>query len=226
MNDFLFYLPKGSENMERVTDTPNTIEVFENDIAFYMMQFMEENNIENLRDISQNVWNGMLLYVQRHVFKGTDKLRKKENIDDSSCLPSNCNAYDIDKLNDLSDYYILLCNQYDKEVSIMGFSTLTGIDADTIYQWNNDRSLIQKGVIIYKKLSKEREESLSAKLVTGKQNPVGVLGVLNRHYQWNMPGVTREQSSRQALAAADLPRLGNSRKSDGDNIIDVDVIDK
>ena len=47
--------------MERVQDTPNTIEVFENDIAFFMTQFMEENKIDNLRDISQNVWNGMLM---------------------------------------------------------------------------------------------------------------------------------------------------------------------
>ena len=90
----------------------------------------------------------------------------------------------------------------------MGFSKLTGIDNDTIYSWSVDRGVSQQGVRIHKKLTMEREESLSAKLVTGKQNPVGVLGVLNRHYQWNMPGVSRETSSKQALTAADLPRLG------------------
>ena len=64
--------------------------------------------------------------------------------------------------------------------------------------------------ICYKKLCKEREESLSAKLVTGKQNPVGILGVLNRHYQWNMPGVSKETSTRKALDASQLPQLGGS----------------
>ena len=63
---------------------------------------------------------------------------------------------------------------------------------------------------IYKKLSQFREESLSNKLVTGKQNPVGILGVLNRHYQWNMPGVSREQANKHALTAAELPKLNSS----------------
>ena len=46
--------------------------------------------------------------------------------------------------------------------------------------------------------------------MTGKQNPVGVLGVLNRHYQWNMPGVSREQAGKRALTAAELPKLGEN----------------
>ena len=95
--------------MERVTETPNTVEVFENDIDIYITQFMEEQHIENLRDISQNVWNGMLMYVQRHVFKGTDKLRTKRYINNSGSMMSTCNAYDIPTLDLLCDYYILLC---------------------------------------------------------------------------------------------------------------------
>ena len=63
---------------------------------------------------------------------------------------------------------------------------------------------------MYKKLSQFREESLSNKLVTGKQNPVGILGVLNRHYQWNMPGVSREQANKRALTDAELPKLDSS----------------
>ena len=49
--------------------------------------------------------------------------------------------------------------------------------------------------------------------MTGKQNPVGVLGVLNRHYQWNMPGVSREQANKSALTAAELPKLGENHNS-------------
>ena len=198
--------------MERVQDTPNTIEVFENDIEIYITQFMEEQRIDNLRDISQNVWNGMLMYIQRNVFKGTDKLKLSTYLDDSGCMKSTCNAYDIAKINELCDYYIFLCNKYDKEVSIVGFAKLTGINQDTFHDWNNNINKISRqGCEIYKKLSSEREESLSAKLVTGKQNPVGVLGVLNRHYQWNMPGVSRETASKQALTAADLPKLGGDK---------------
>ena len=100
---------------------------------------------------------------------------------------------------------------YDKEISINGFTFLTGISQDCIYAWgNNARELSTSGNEIYKKLNQYREESLSNKLVTGKQNPVGILGVLNRHYQWNMPGVSREQANKRNLTDAELPKLGNS----------------
>ena len=56
---------------------------------------------------------------------------------------------------------------------------------------------------------KEREESLSNKLADGKQNPVGVIAILNKHYGWNMPGVSREAAKPQALPASELPKLGD-----------------
>ena len=99
--------------------------------------------------------------------------------------------------------------RYDKEVSIIGFSTLTGIDQSVIYDWgNNSNKLSETSSEIYKKLNQFREESLSDKLATGNKNPVGILAILNRHYQWNLPGVSKEQSSRQALTADKLPNLG------------------
>ena len=56
-------------------------------------------------------------------------------------------------------------------------------------------------------MSIERDERLSNKLVTGKQNPVGVLGVLNHHYGWNMPGARGEPENKKVLTAAELPKL-------------------
>ena len=97
---------------------------------------------------------------------------------------------------------------YDKEVSVIGFCNLTGISQDCIYAWaNNTRELSTSGNEVYKKLNQYREESLSNKLATGNKNPVGVLAILNRHYQWNMPGVSRENASKQTLSAAELPKL-------------------
>lgn len=97
----------------------------------------------------------------------------------------------------------------------MGFSKLTGIDTDTINAWGNEENkLSSSGSVIYKKLSNEREESLSAKLVSNK-NPVAVLGVLNRNYQWNMPGVSRETSGKRVLSAEELPKLGGELHQNG-----------
>ena len=198
--------------MEKVQEQEQTIEVFENDIQMYLTMFCEEQGIDDMKKESQSVWNGALRYIRRHVFNNKDVLKSKDNINIyNNNIPSNFNAYNYDTVNSICDIYIDLCFINDKEVSIIGFSNLTGIDTELIYNWANENTkLSTTSFNIYKKLSQFREESLSNKLVTGKQNPVGILGVLNRHYQWNMPGVSREQANKRALTDAELPKLGSS----------------
>ena len=201
--------------MEKVTDQETTIEVFENDIAMYLSMFCESNGIDNIKTESQSVWNGALRFIRKHVFANRDVLKSRDNINIyNNNIPSNFNAYNYDTVNSICDIYIDLCFVYDKEVSIIGFSNLTGIDTELIYNWGNERTKLSSlSFNVYKKLNEYREESLSNKLVTGRQNPVGVLGVLNRHYQWNMPGVSRESANKQALTAAELPQLGQKTSS-------------
>ena len=154
------------------------------------------------------------MYVKRHVFPTSDTLKLKNNIiNNNSIMDSNYNQYNYDLVNSICDYYIYLCMMYDKEVSAIGFSLLTGIDRYTIATWRDGQNkLSAKSLDIGKKIYDYREESLSNKLVTGKQNPVGVLGVLNRHYAWNLPGVSKERTSERALTAAELPKLGEVKR--------------
>ena len=199
--------------MERIAvdQQQDEIEVFENDIQLYLKMFCEEQKIKDIKKESQAVWNSALRYIYRHVFKDTDRLKSHTNISvNNNTIPSTFNAYDYKKVLDVLDIYIFdMCMRYDKEVSIIGFSTLTGIDQSVIYDWgNNSNKLSETSSEIYKKLNQFREESLSDKLATGNKNPVGILAILNRHYQWNLPGVSKEQSSRQALTADKLPNLG------------------
>jgi hypothetical protein len=193
--------------MEKVKDAAVSVEVFENDLLMYLSMFCEENQIEDMKRESQAVWNSCLRYIYKHVFRGTDILKTKVNVNgNNNIMPSTFNAYNYDLVLSVLDIYIYdMCMKYDKEVSIIGFSTLTGIDESVIYDWSNGNSgtLSTQSSKIYEKLRNFREESLSNKLVTGKQNPVGVLGVLNRHYQWNMPGV-KEQGTKKQLSLTDL----------------------
>ena len=199
--------------MEKVADQEDVIDVFESDIALYLRMFCEANERDNIKSESQSVWNGALRYIRKHVFNNRDVLKSKDNINIyNNNIPSNFNAYNYDTVNSVCDIYIDLCFVYDKEVSIIGFSNLTGIDQELIYNWGNEGTkLSSTSYQIYKKLNEFREESLSNKLVTGRQNPVGVLGVLNRHYAWNLPGVSREQTEKRALTARDLPKLGTNQ---------------
>lgn len=183
----------------------------------YLTMFCEENGIEDMKKESQAVWNAALMYIKRHVFNNNILKSNKPlngynnnnyNNQYSNLNNSNCNSYNIDMVNCICDYYIYLCMMYDKEVSQIGFSNLTGINTDTIIDWgNNINKLSTSACDVYKKLSQFREESLSNKLVTGKQNPVGILGVLNRHYQWNMPGVSREQAAKKSISAEEIRQL-------------------
>lgn len=198
--------------MERVTDAnENILEVFENDIEYYLQEFCDKQNIDDLRQVPQSVWNGALMYIQKHVFKDRSVLKQTKNtVVDNNIIPSNYNAYNYDTVNSILDYYIYLCSIYNKEVSIMGFSNLTGIDTDTINDWgNNSTRLSSASCVIYKKLFMVREESLANKLADGNKNPVGILAILNRHYQWNLPGVSKESAKVGALSAAELPKLGS-----------------
>lgn len=170
--------------------TGEGIEVFENAICEYLQQYIDERKIENMSKEPQSKWNAALMYIHKNYFKLHPNILKSEY--------RLSNTYDLDKVNEVCDIYINLCYEFDKEISILGFSKLTGIAYDTIYQWGAESSRASTSASdIYKKLNCEREESLSNMLISGgKRNPVGLLGALNRHYGWNM-GQPRGNSGEQ-----------------------------
>lgn len=198
--------------MQKVVDAGETIELFENDIDLYLHQFQDEQGIEDLRTVPQSVWNAALIYIQRRAFSNRDLLKQGSNIyNTNSIMDSTYNMYNYDIIYNILEYYVYLCNQYNKEVSIMGFSKLTKIDTDTINSWgNNENKLSSKSSVIYKKLAQEREESLSNRLVDGKQNPVGTIAVLNRQFGWASPYTSDANRQKGALTAAELPQLGQN----------------
>lgn len=167
----------------------NGVDVYENKIAEYLDDYITTHQIEDMHREPQSRWNAALLYINRNYFKLNPGILKSED--------RTSNTYDLNIINYICDVYIDLCYEYDKEISILGFSKLTGINQDTFYDWGNGSSRFGSSACeIYKKLSREREESLSNMLISGKRNPVGLLGALNRHYGWNM-GQPRGQSGEQ-----------------------------
>lgn len=202
----------------------NTVDVFKSDIDMYINLWMEERNIEDLCKISQNRWYNCCKYIYEHVFKVNPKYLKDDN--------NINNAYDTDKVNEVLDIYIDLCNDYEKVVNIVGFTFFTGIHRDTLNGWVNGVQLASSGSDICKKIDEMREESLVGLQVSGKGNPMNYMPSLNKYCGFNMPGV-RDQGSRvRALTASELPKLGsgncarlpdnfdNSRPSSSEIVID------
>ena len=179
----------------------NTVDVFKDDIDMYINLWMEERSIEDMCKVSQNRWYNCCKYVYENVFKVNPKYLKDDN--------NINNAYDTDKVNEVLDIYIDLCNDYEKVVNIVGFTFFTGIHRDTLNGWVNGVQLGSSGSDICKKLDEMREESLVGLQVSGKGNPMNYMPSLNKYCGFNMPGV-RDQGSRvRALTASELPKLGS-----------------
>ena len=198
--------------MERVTDTQNTIEVYENDIDIYLHEFIEIQGIEDMRKESQSVWNACLMYIQRHVFTDRDNLRLKTNLENTNCIMnSTFNCYDYDLVSNILDYYIYISKLNNKMVSISGFSKLTNIPYSNIVEWgnnyNNTNKLSTKGMDIYKKIMQELEESLVDNLADGKKNPIGSIAMLKHYRNWESPYFNDNSREKRVLDATELPRL-------------------
>jgi hypothetical protein len=179
----------------------NTVDVFKDDIDMYINLWMEERNIEDLCKISQNRWYNCCKYIYEHVFKVNPKYLKDDN--------NINNAYDTDKVNEVLDIYIDLCNDYEKVVNIVGFTFFTGIHRDTLNGWVNGVQLASSGSDICKKIDEMREESLVGLQVSGKGNPMNYMPSLNKYCGFNMPGVRDQGARARALTASELPKLGN-----------------
>lgn len=203
------------ERVERIEEEQT--EVFENDMELYLSQFCEEQGIDDMKRESQSVWNAAMMYIKRHVFNDPHTLKSSNNIyNTNAIMDSTYNSYNYDMVDRVCDYYIYMCMMYDKEVSAVGFSLLTGIDRYTILTWREEGTkLSRKSSVIGKKIQDFREESLSAKLATANKNPVGILAILNRHYQWNLPGVSKESSKQRVLSASELPKLAEIPQDGG-----------
>lgn len=177
------------------------IEILENDIFMYIHEYCSNFDIDDIKIVSQSVWNGCMSYICKTYIKPSKILKKQGDIH---------NSYDIDFIDSLADFYIYLCQVYDKECSLYGFSNLTGIQDTLFLEWENnyngryDMQASPKRSELAKKIRSARENSLSDKLLNGK-NPVGVLGILNHFYGWNMPGV-KESATKSAGTLADLQK--------------------
>ena len=89
-----------------------------------------ENNIKDFKEIKKPEWTAVLIYIYNQVFK---PLRTGQGIKKSKLLFT-----DEKTINKLCDYYIYMCLKYNKPVSIIGYSYLTGISYSTIEKYSNN----------------------------------------------------------------------------------------
>ena len=197
---------------KKSTDEPI---IYDNEIDMWLDEFKTAQGFDDFRTIPQTVWTAALIFVQRHLFPDTKILKIKSPITVSNRHINDMYMYDV--LDAICNHYIFLCYLYDKEITISGFCHLTGIEMSSVLSWGRGESLSSTALMICKRLRDGREESLAARMVTGRQNPVGILSILNHFYGWAQPGVTHEVA-KPALTADQLPRLDAKCTPDADII--------
>lgn len=216
--------------MEKVQETEESEEIFENEIDMHFKRFCTNENIEDMASAPQSLFYAALIYVYNNTFKGTNRLKLKGKLQGynnnnynnqySNINNSNCNSYNYEYLNYIADYYIYMCYKYNKICTISGYCKLTGISETVIYDWANEKrasKLSTSAHDLWEKLSKDYESSGEARLWSGK-NPVGQLAVMNRRFGWNLPGVSRESATKVIKTASDLPQLNTSNDTQGSMI--------
>jgi len=180
-------------------------------IRYYIDSVCDELRIPDLTTAPQTQFNAVLKTIGRKLFMSNPSLKAVNP--DYSVMAKYGNTmnklyYNPDALKVLLDLYIYLCDCYDKAVSFKGFSCLCGMSYDELYYWLGDNTVSKIYSDFAKTIKQSRHDSLTDILTTAKRNPVGILGILNHEYGWNMPGVTRETKRVVALEADQLPDLG------------------
>ncbi len=192
--------------LEELIVNANGVEIFDNDFDMAISEACTKFKVDDLVKEGQTRWKAVMHFVGKRVFPDTKILKDKNTVWlEGNKIPTNNNRYDYNILNILCDYYIQLSRQYNKLISTVAFSEFVNIPTTTIDLWKYDEPSTTS-FMIWKKLQGNREDSLKDKAVDSG-NVMGVFQVGRREYQWDMPGVREEGTSKRALSAAELPKL-------------------
>lgn len=190
--------------------TVDNLERLAEDILFDCCQETDTDPNE----IPPSIWLYTLLEINEKLFRGNKSMLRT--------FPTGCDEYNAEKVLKAYEVYKKLCVKHKQQITIKGFSDMTGISTQTIYNWDSDSkyntvgygsssiSPSIKSLDLAKTIRRDNEQSLEALLLDKSINPVKPLAILNRNHLWNMPGVTRETAPKRALSADQLPQLGGS----------------
>jgi hypothetical protein len=110
-------------DIETVND--KDINYYENRIESAIEEYKLENNIDDIKALSQLEFNALLIYIGKSVFRINNK-----NILDYR---------NTELLDGLLDIYVNICYRYKKSVSIYGYSYFVSMSYSTLNTWNNNQ---------------------------------------------------------------------------------------
>ncbi len=138
------------------------------------------------KDIHPSEWEDIMTELYLKLFKPCKRLLKTDS--------NLYNQYDIDKVIYIYNYiYKRLCNSHRKEIHLMGFCEMTGIERQTLYNWSGKANC--ESFDILKKIDADNEQSLFDIGLGAKYRNDYAFGKLNHRYGWNGPGMRADQDT-------------------------------
>lgn len=169
------------------------IQVYENDIEYYFEKYFEDHPRIDRDKFSPSQFTSALRYIHKNLHLSKSALLIEPyytySFKNKTPIKSNGNKYNLDKINEILDIYINLCNDNNNRVSIIGFSYLTGISPDTLYKWrDDDRQIGESGTTrsyLFKKLYSAAEYTLNDILMDKSTNPMKATVLLNNQFGYS-----------------------------------------
>lgn len=210
------------------------------DIKNALSDFCIENNIEDIKNESQNIFSAFCMAAGKSIFiKDFFVLATKNNI----------KYYDLFLIDRIADFYIFFCKLNNKLCDPIDFCYLLNLDYNIISEWNITQEASTQTITdlqtlfetsynsieYYKKysysLTNSRAETITAlkyaifcklqanrenglkNILIAKNNPVGIISVVNHDFKWNVETI-KEETKAKALLLSELPNIQALCKQD------------
>lgn len=151
---------------------------------------LTDHGFENLTDITQQQFTGVLHYIGITYFKPTKCLYKyTPGLNHDGLITK---MYNDDLLYGICQYYIYICAVNNKVANPFGFSAFIHCDYDLMNTWIQMKNERPRAYLVAKTLREYYQTSLENGAQSGK-NPVGFIATLNHRFGWsadNKPSLT------------------------------------
>ena len=159
-----------SENKEQL----NNIRLVCEDIIQNCLYELGYKDFSYIRPLQ---WNYILMEIQRIIFKDNPLILHVNNRIN--------NQYDYKKV--LAIYYLFksLSSKYNQEINRNRFLYFTGIDSETLYNWEKAKP---GGFGLAEIIRRDSEQSMSEMLGDKGVNALGTIAKLNHYFGWREDG--------------------------------------
>ena len=125
-------------------------------------------------------WNYVLMEIYDKVFKKNPLiLHVNDRLN---------NQYDYRKVLAIYNIFKSLCTKYNQEINQNRFLYFSGIDKQSLYNWDNSGKVKSQGFDLLAIIRNDTEQSMSEMLGDKSVNALGTIAKLNHYFGWREDG--------------------------------------